>query len=787
MAGPAVPFRQFVLKVASRCDLACDHCYVYEHADQSWRARPTGMSDETIAWSASRIADHAKRHGLQGVTVVLHGGEPLLAGRHRLDRISRELIGALDGVCELDLRIHTNGVLLDESFCDLFAAYGVKIGISLDGDRAANDRHRLYANGRSSYDKVLRAIELVRRRTPELYAGLLCTVDVANDPLAVYEALAALHPPRVDFLLPHATWDAPPPGPPGAYGDWLVRIFDRWLADGRTMKVRLFESALRTIGSETSLTESLGLEPSDLVVIETDGTYEQADSLKTSYDGAPATGFNVSDHSLDTVGLHPGIHGRQTGLAGLCAECRSCPVVSTCGGGLYAHRYRTGTGFANPSVYCADLLKLITHVQKAVTTVDRTAHTLPAADVAALASGYGGAEAIAHVEAGQRSVRRALLAAIGNASTSVEAWRLLTEIDRDAPAALDTVLGHPYVRAWAVKCLRGTADDGHLSSIAATAALHAGVEASVRLPVRDGALHLPGLGLLRVGAVSGATVETREGGFRVHADGLDHDVRLDEPGGPREWSPVRRLSVNGLTVALEDVDLYRDCHQWPATQRLSDQEVERWSRLFSDAWALITRDHSPYAAGLAAGLRAVMPLTPAADGSEVSSTARDAFGAVAVALPADAVTLALLLIHEFQHVKLGALLDMMDLYDQNDTTLYYAPWRDDPRPLEGLLQGTYAHIAVTDFWRVRRLADDGPAAERASVQFARWRAQTAEAVETLAGSGALTGAGQRFVAAMGNSIRPWLAEPIPASAEEEARLAAARHRSRATAQARHGA
>ncbi|MCW2879003.1 MAG: hypothetical protein JWQ95_3103 [Sphaerisporangium sp.] len=778
MSDPALPFRQFVLKVASRCDLACDHCYVYEHADQSWRGRPTVMSVETMAWSAARIADHAKHHDLSRVDVVLHGGEPLLAGRERLGRVADELTRALDGVCDLDLRIHTNGVLLDEGFCELFADRGIKIGISLDGDRVANDRHRLYASGRSSYDKVIGAIDLIRERYPQLYAGLLCTVDVANDPIAVYEALGELEPPRVDFLLPHATWDEPPPGGPGAYGEWLVRIFDRWVADGRPMTVRVFESALRTLGTQGSLTESLGLEPSDLVVIETDGSYEQADSLKTAYDGAPATGFTVERDSLDVVARHPGITGRQTGLAGLSDQCRSCPVVSSCGGGLYAHRYRTGSGFLNPSVYCADLLRLITHIRGAVSAMDTTTHRLPDADFATLAAGYGGAEAVGRLDEGQQSLRRTLVASVGGASTSVAAWRLLTLIDREARPVLDAVLAHPYVRVWAVKCLTGETDDGHLPAITAAAAIRAGVLASLRVPVRDGALHLPSLGRLDVGKVTEATVQTAGGRFAVHAGGRSLLVDLEKPGRTPEWLPVRSVAAPGWTVALDDVDLYRDCHQWPAAARLGAEELDRWAAMLQEAWHLIVRDHPEYAAGLAAGLRVIMPLAPPTDGSEVSSTARDAFGAVAAALPSDAASLALLLIHEFQHVKLGAVLDIHNLYDPKDKNLYYAPWREDPRPLEGLLQGTYAHLAVTDFWRVRRLVDDGDAARRAAVQFARWRAQTAEAIGTLACSGALTETGRRFVAMMRRTISPWLDEPVPAVAATEAERAAAAHRTR---------
>lgn len=57
---PLIPIDQFVLKVHSRCDLACDHCYVYEAADQSWRGRPVVISDDVISRTAQRTAqaDH---------------------------------------------------------------------------------------------------------------------------------------------------------------------------------------------------------------------------------------------------------------------------------------------------------------------------------------------------------------------------------------------------------------------------------------------------------------------------------------------------------------------------------------------------------------------------------------------------------------------------------------------------------------------------------------------------------------------------------------------------------
>ena len=796
------PFRQFVLKVHSRCDLACDHCYVYEAADQSWRGRPMAIADEVISRTAQRIAEHAAAHALRSVQVVLHGGEPLLAGRARLRRVVTELHAALRDVCRLDLRIHTNGVLLNEDLCELFAEHGVRVGISIDGDRSANDRHRRYSDGRSSYDQVLRAIGLLHNRFPELYAGLLCTIDIANDPQAVYQSLIELHPPRIDFLLPHATWDHPParrPASDSEYADWLIAIFDRWLTDGRRVRIRTFDSILATLHGGSSFTEALGLEPAVLAVIETDGRYEQVDSLKAAFDGAPETGMNVFDHALDAVAGHPGILARQQGLAGLCQTCQDCPVVTSCGGGLYTHRHRSSNGFANPSVYCADLLKLISHIGDRLRAGPpglRT-HMLGGPQFLALAAGLGNGAAMAQLAEAQRSLLRSLLAAVYQqgvtgpgigTETKAElqrAWSLLTALDQEHPEALAATLRHPYLRAWAIRCLRQlrpaaawpgdtdrgrpgpglSADLGHLGAIAAAAAVHAGTSGTVRIPVLDDAVHLPTLGRLVIGPqetgrtacvdVAGGLVAVRLGPSRWTLastdliNGVAGPAAADGSEQAASWQPLRRLSAPGIRVAVEDTDPYRDCHQWQPAPRLTDSEFARWQRQFRAAWQEIEGRHGAYAAALAAGLTTLMPLAAAHVGGDLSAAARDAFGTVAVALPADPDTLALLLIHEFQHVKLGAVLDLYDLFDPADDRLFHAPWREGKHRLGDLLQGTYAHLAVTDFWRARQRSAADPAAGQL---FEHRRAQTRDAIETLASSGSLTPLGTWFIGEMRRSV-----------------------------------
>jgi uncharacterized protein len=131
-------------------------------------------------------------------------------------------------------------------------------------------------------------------------------------------------------------------------------------------QIRLFTELIQLILGGAGAVEVLGLQPETLIVVDTDGTIKQLDSLSSAYDGAADTGLDVLTGSLDAALDHPTTVARQMGADALSDQCRACPVMEICGGGLYPHRYRHGEGFRNPSVYCDDLMRLITHVRQRV-------------------------------------------------------------------------------------------------------------------------------------------------------------------------------------------------------------------------------------------------------------------------------------------------------------------------------------------------------------------------------------------------------------------------------------
>src|ERR1700722_7825067 len=115
-----------LLKVASRCNLNWASCSVYNMGDDGGRSQPKRMSEAVQAATVKQLSDLVPLQG-RAFSVVLHGGEPLLLGAPRLERLLSSLRAALPGECGLHLQ--TNGVLLDDTILDICANHGVGISV----------------------------------------------------------------------------------------------------------------------------------------------------------------------------------------------------------------------------------------------------------------------------------------------------------------------------------------------------------------------------------------------------------------------------------------------------------------------------------------------------------------------------------------------------------------------------------------------------------------------------------------------------------------------------------
>ena len=307
---------------------------------------PKRMSRDVAQKAVERIAEHVEDHGLDSIDIIFHGGEPLLAGAQWLADLAEALHARVPA--QVNLALQTNGTLLGRPMLKTLKSLHVQVGVSLDGDAGATGRHRRYANGRNSFGAVADGLHLLESpEFRECYSGILCTIDVGNDPVATYEALLKFNPPAVDLLLPHANWSCPPPGT--GYADWLISVFERWYSAPRQETwIRLFSELIQLVLGQPGAVEGLGLLPSTVVVVDTNGSIKQLDSLSSAYPGAADTGLHVTSSSFDDALDHPTTVARQIGAGALSQQCRACPVMEICGGGLYPHRYRGEQASATP-------------------------------------------------------------------------------------------------------------------------------------------------------------------------------------------------------------------------------------------------------------------------------------------------------------------------------------------------------------------------------------------------------------------------------------------------------
>ncbi|MEV2234538.1 HEXXH motif-containing putative peptide modification protein [Streptomyces phaeochromogenes] len=384
------------------------------------------------------------------------------------------------------------------------------------------------------------------------------------------------------------------------------------------------------------------------------------------------------------------------------------------------------------------------------------------------------------------------------ASPSRTAWRLMCETQERAPEALETVLADPTVMAWALRLLRrlggagtGTrtgapmwADLGQFQALAAAAAVRAGIPCVLRVPAQRGMVWLPGAGM--AGPVarrrwSEAEVQVHGQGALVRGELGQVSLSRAFPASAPGWRPLKVVSglahgvgsATGASPWLDTVSPYRDFVHYPkAPGRASDDRLRIWDRRLADAYALLDQEVPAEAAALRVLVRTFVPRSfrTAEGGLVASASSLDAFGAITLSLPHDDTQAAAVLVHESCHQQLNALLSLVPMVRRFDggadqpreQALHYAPWRSDPRPVNGLLHGVFAFAGVGRFWRTHRRHVTGAQSERADFEFAVLREQLQEAVAALLTDDDLTGEGRLFVSEIADLVAMWQDEEVAA-------------------------
>lgn len=358
-----------VLKVASRCNLNCEYCYMYNLGDMTYKSQPKVMSYDIVESVLTRVSTYLTLSGSKTFAFIFHGGEPLLVGQDFYQNFVRKAHDLLPAHIKIDYSIQTNGVLLTPEWCRVLGNLGIRIGISLDGLTEESNHYRLDHQGRSSLSATLNGIHNAQNsRYLKYLPGILSVINVEVNPEELYEKYKLLNIRHINFLLPDGTHDNLPKGfdqTKTNYSGWLIRLFDVWFNDRDREKpqITIFNQILhRILGGDLDF-EYLGGGGENInLIIETNGDIEPQDSLKACGEGFTKTNLNIQHHALEDSFKQPLIQFCIESQQNLCEQCKQCSVVEVCQGGFITHRYSAKNGFLNPSIYCGDLERMITYI-----------------------------------------------------------------------------------------------------------------------------------------------------------------------------------------------------------------------------------------------------------------------------------------------------------------------------------------------------------------------------------------------------------------------------------------
>ncbi len=360
-----------LVKVASRCNINCTYCYVYNMGDDNWKNLSKFISEETIEALCDSLNDFVK-YQRKRFSVVLHGGEPFLLGEKKLTHLLQQLRNVLPE--DYPISIQTNGILTTNELLKICSRFRASVAVSIDGPEEIHNKYRVNHQSVGTFKQVLKGLEILVAHPDSkfLNAGLLAVIDPLSDAKEVYNFFKTLSAPSVDFLYKDGNHSKLPLNKTSfnstEYGEWMVDLLKVYLSDSEPLQIRVLDDMLKVLLGGSVSKEGLGLTNFAIVIIDTDGSIMKNDTLKSTYNGADkfTQSFNIKDVKLMDFLKSEEFMEYCDMQRPKNSKCLNCSELHVCGGGMILNRWSDENGFNNPSVYCSDQLFLIKNLRNVV-------------------------------------------------------------------------------------------------------------------------------------------------------------------------------------------------------------------------------------------------------------------------------------------------------------------------------------------------------------------------------------------------------------------------------------
>lgn len=359
-----------VLKVASRCNLNCSYCYMYNLGDLTYKNQPKIISYEVVDSFLKKLKEYLEKNNGTHLQFIFHGGEPLLAPMEWYKYFVSSAEQMLEGV-NLRFTLQTNGVLYNEEWASFLQENKIYSSFSWDGPKKIHDKFRVYHNNKGSYDQVKDALALHKSKFGHVSGLTVLNGEVT--PSEYYTNVKELGITHFTIIFPQLHHDTDEQfnhfensKTSGFFGKWLAELFDIWWFDRDEDKpvIHYFANIITLLLGGEATSEGLGSGENNVVVLETNGDIETTTALKSCGPAFTKEGNNILSHTIEESINSELIKLFVYSHKEVSQYCKECSLLKICGGGRLNERYSYQNGFDNPSVYCNDYKVIIHHIKE---------------------------------------------------------------------------------------------------------------------------------------------------------------------------------------------------------------------------------------------------------------------------------------------------------------------------------------------------------------------------------------------------------------------------------------
>lgn len=354
-----------VLKVTERCNINCTYCYMFNKESDLYLSKPKQIALDTVSLVADFLVRSAQETEAETIRIIFHGGEPMMMKLVDFDELCRVLVEKIAPFAQVQFSMQTNAMLVTDGWVDLFSKYRINVGVSLDGDKQANDMFRLDHVGKSTYNRVLSGVKILfdaadQNKIPP--PAVLCVIDPKQSGKKMFDHFVKkIGFTWIDFLLPIDTLDSLPSDADEGVGRYLIEVFDAWNELGdKNITVRFFDNFytymtgyIRTSGERVEKARN-----HLIITIESDGKFGPDDTLRIVSD--KYFDFDVRTHSLHEYLEAPEIKAINLASSTPASECLDCAWVKYCvsgaSNGRVVNRYSSSSMYNKKSGLCVGLM-----------------------------------------------------------------------------------------------------------------------------------------------------------------------------------------------------------------------------------------------------------------------------------------------------------------------------------------------------------------------------------------------------------------------------------------------